>query len=78
MHEESSVNDIDVAKFHSYEHVTVFLRSGNTLRFHKVTEYASNGFIANFKYISESDGKQNIATLYLEQIVMIAGVPNDL
>lgn len=59
---------------HTYKHITVFLFDGNTLRFHNVTDYGSDGYIANFNYVSASDGQKNTATLYLTQIVMIAGV----
>lgn len=63
----------------SYDHITVFLTNGQTLRFHKVTGYGGiyapeiAGIYANFEYESASDGKRNIATLYLDQIVMVSG-----
>lgn len=65
----------------SYDHITVFLTNGTTLRFEKVTNYGGSypgarfgdGAYANFDYVSASDGKSNSATLYLDKIVMIAG-----
>ena len=65
----------------NYDHITVFLQNGQTLRFHKVTKYggtfANAGFgqgeLATFEYESASDGKRNVATLYFDKIVMIAG-----
>lgn len=61
----------------SYDHITVFLTNGQTLRFHKVTGYGWNpsliGNCACFEYESASDGKRNTATLYLDKIVMVTG-----
>lgn len=58
---------------YSYEHVTVFLPTGETLRFHEVTEFRAIAGEATFKYKSASDGKVNSANLFLNQVVMIAG-----
>lgn len=65
-----------------YEHITVFLTNGHTLRFHKVTNYGGafhgarlgDGAYADFEYESAFDGKHNVARLYFNQIVMVSGV----
>jgi hypothetical protein len=58
----------------TYDHITVFLTNGTTLRFYKVTNYdMTGGWIACFDYESASDGKRNSATLYLDKVVMVAG-----
>jgi len=60
----------------SFEHFTVFLTNGTTLRFYDIEGAVNDGEgELSFSYKSASDGKLNFATLYLDQIVMIAGVP---
>lgn len=56
----------------NYEHVTIFLTNGATLRFERVSAYYHYTSMTTFNYVSASDGKTNHATVYHNQIAMIA------